>query len=418
MNIHVANLTTWVVVLSFAGYYLVAGVSGLLDVPNTILSISMRACVGALSAAVVLHSMTHLHQPPKLALWLLVILFLYGTRLFSQTIFDPCVLKQEGSIYWIWFIGTVIVPIIAVMTTKNLDGAKVQRLLIVMFGLAAIITAANGSTTTFLEEEVYDTGRAALASLNPISVGNLGASLSLICLWAIFGAKKSSNIFKSFYFFGVILGLYLIFVASSRGPVFSIAAALGVMGLGLPPKKKKWFLFGSSVIIATTLYYLLNNVSAEDFHFVIRLFSLFSDFESDGSNMERIGIYSTSLQQIFESPFLGSSIENTANRWDPHNLYLELFLATGFIGGLIPIIILPLLVLRSIRLVKMGHSSSGIALLYVYNFVGAQMSGNVYTNGGLWVSAMLVAVSQYPRSEKYKSNQLPTQDRRFPPSFN
>jgi len=74
-------------------------------------------------------------------------------------------------------------------------------------------------------------------------------------------------------------------------------------------------------------------------------------------------------------------------------------MAIGIPGGILPIIILPMLVLRAARLIKVRHVLGGIALLYIYYFVSAQFSGNVYSNGSLWVSAMVVAMSFLPRQQ-------------------
>jgi len=399
MLIRVTDLATLIIALSFAGYPLVASISALTNLPNTPMSIVMRGFLLALAILILVHSEGRLKRPGKLALALLAILILYGLRLVFQTIFVADSLGQSRATYWIWYFGTVLFPVIAVMTVRNFDDTRIHRLSFLMFILAAVPAALIGSTMADVEGLLVNTGRAALTSLNPISLGHLGASLSLLCLWSLFGIRSKSSTRRGLYILGLVLGFFLIFMAASRGPVFAISVALFIMGFSLRGRQKIWFLTVSSTIIGLMLFYLLSSGLSLNVNFIGRLFSVFNDFESDGSNVARAQIYMTSIQQIGDSPFLGSSIENTVVRWDPHNLYLEFFMAIGIPGGILPIIILPMLVLRAARLIKVRHVLGGIALLYIYYFVSAQFSGNVYSNGSLWVSAMVVAMSFLPRQQ-------------------
>jgi O-Antigen ligase len=400
MQVRIADLSAMVVALTFAGYPLVAGLSEVTHLPNIVISVVMRGTLLAIAILVLVMSMDGVRRLNALTLALVIVLGAYGVRLLYQTTLAPETLRMPPGTYWIWYLGTVVFPVFSVMFVTNLDSAKAYRLSYMMFVLAAIPAIIYGSTVVDGSGQTYDTGRVALLSLNPISVGNLGACITLLSLWVLFGSSRFSRVTFSFYFIGLVMGACLLFIASSRGPIFSTGAAALVMGVGLKGRTKFWFFSVSSIIFTAIFLYFVASGIGVKFSFVQRLLSLFYEFDSDGSNVERFYLYSTSIQQIFEAPLFGSSIENQVFRWDPHNLFLEIFMALGLFGGLLSVFVFPLLLLRTIRLVRQKHPHGGMAILFVNFFIGAQFSGNVYSNGPLWVSAMIVAISRISNVKK------------------
>jgi O-antigen ligase len=407
MTLRRGDLCAVVVALSIAGYPLLASFAALTGLPNTELSIAMRAFVAGLSLFIILAACRglQLHKPPVLAVAMVVILLLYGVRMTEQILFRPQSLR--GSLYWVWFGANTLLPMFAVMVTPSIDWNRLSTILLFVLTTAALlITQVASFTAVTADGFEFETGRVALTTLNPISVGNVGVALTLIALWELFGARNKTAWLSLLRLGAVLLGLYLFYAAGSRGPLVGLALTLVIFALVMRGTRRLWFIFGGGLILATAAIYLSTSEVAEQTRLFARLLTLTVDFEGDGSNTERLSLLLTSIEQILAYPLIGSSIENSTHRFAPHNIILEFTLAGGIFYGAFAVCLLACLVVKAARLIREGHESGGIALLFIAVLIGAQFSSNVYQNAPLWVTAMSIAVA-VPRRSRAPSQPEP-----------
>lgn len=382
------QISAWVIALSIAGYPMMAGVAALLNLPNTQLSIALRVTILGLALLIILHRT--LRRPPRQAVLIIALLFLYGLRLLYQTSFESTSLGQAPYHYWIWYFGVTLIPTLAVLMSNNLDFLLLRRVLMGTLTVAAILIMYQGSTERDSGGVLQNTGRVALDALNPISVGNVGASLVLLSLWELFGNRGRSTARRLPWALSLVLGLYVIFISASRGPLVGMGAAVLIMGLALPLKYKSGFLLGVPVLLVPTTLYLLTLETSLNVAFLSRLTGVGTD--SDVSSTIRGDLYAKAISLIKEYPIFGSTIEIQAYASYPHNFFLEFTMATGVVCGTFAFYVMSSLFMRASRLVNSGQQSGGIALLFIASFVGAQFSAAVYSNAALWVSAAVVAV--------------------------
>lgn len=388
-----SDLCALVIALSVAGYPLVAGLATLLGLPNALFSIGMRAVVAGISLLLVVFACSRLRQPPAFAIAVVGLLLLYGVRLVEQTLFRPQSLGEATEYGIIWYVGATMLPVLAVMLTPFFEWRRLTTLLFGVLTFAGLLAAMQGTLTAESDGILVQTGRLAFLTLNPISVGNVGVALALLGIWELFGNGVGSRKLRVISLGVILLGLYLVFAAGSRGPVMSLTLALMVMILSLRGRARLKFVTLGSLMLLGATFYLFNSEIAEQTRILERTMSLVSDFESDGANTARRDLFQTSLQQIGEHPLLGSSIENSVFRWSPHNIILEFALATGLLVGTFFVVLLILLTLKTARILRARHPIGGLALIFIASVVGAQFSGNVYQNSALWVTAMALAVT-------------------------
>lgn len=383
------QISAWVVALSVAGYPMVAGLASVFNFQSTQYSIALRGFILGLSLLVIGHNILKLRRPSRLAVLIVTLLFLYGLRLLFETTFDSTLLGQTPSQYWIWYLGVTSLPTLSILITENLDFLLLRRLLASILTVTAVMIAYKGSTEGVSAGVLLNTGRVALDTLNPISVGNVGASLALISLWELFGNRGVLTTRRALWGFSLLLGLYVVFISASRGPLIAMGAAIVIMGLSLPLKYKLWFLIGVPALLVPSMMYLLTIESSLNISFLSRLFELGTD--TDASSTVRGDLYATAFAMIKEYPIFGSGIEIEAYASYPHNFFLEYFMATGVFAGAFSVYVMGSVFLRAARLGNSGQFSGSMGLLFIASFVGAQFSAAVYSNATVWILAAVVS---------------------------
>lgn len=395
------QIVAWIVPLSVAGYPLIAGLATIFSLASTQLSIALRGVILGLSLLVIYHAVLKLRRPPRLAVFMLILFFLYGLRLLYETSFDSSTMGQTPSQYWIWYLGVTAFPTMAVLFSTQLDFVLMRRVLTGILTIAALVISYKGSTEGISGGVLLNTGRVALDALNPISVGNVGASLVLISTWELFGDRTTQTQRKLLWGLALVLGMYVVFISASRGPLVAMVAAIAVMGLSLPLKYKVWFLAGIPALILPVIMYLLTLEASLNVTFVSRLIEVGTD--RDVSSTIRGDLYATAISLINEYPLLGSAIEIQAYASYPHNFFLEYFMATGVFAGAFAVFVMSSIFARASRLVNSGQASGAMGLLFIASFVGAQFSAAVYSNATLWVLAAVVVVASLERVPSTRS---------------
>lgn len=391
MRLHASQLSALIVALSIAGYPLVASLAAAFKLPSTQLSITMRGIILGLSLVLIIHKLRRPRHLPNLGVMILIMLFFYGLRLLVETVFESQHLGELPSQYWIWFLGVTTVPMLAILMSETLDPLLLRRQLVGMLAIAAMLIAFVGSSEGLSGE----TGRVALDALNPISVGNVGTSLAVLSIWELFGNRDSIKTPKLFWVLLLILGLYLLFISASRGPLVGAIAAMIVMGFSLRLKSRLWFIVGAPLLVAPAFLYLMTIEAGLKVNFLSRVTNI--GIDRDMSLSVRTEIYASAFSLIKQYPIFGSAIEIQAYASYPHNFFLEYFMATGIFAGTFAFCVMIAVLLRATRHVKSGRQIGAFALLFIAAFLGTQFSGAVYSNVTLWLLAAVVVVAKVDR---------------------
>lgn len=408
MTVKISSLCALIFAISIAGYAFVASLATAFGQESTLLSILMRAFLLSVSVLAICYSAKA--RLNTLTACILLPLIIYGVRLATETSFNGRELIHDPSHYWIWFIGVTVLPTLSVLFCREFDHAFALRALRTILIISAILIVLQGSTEVqTLGGGSYDTGRSALETLNPISVGHVGATLILVCIWAFFSGTERLTVQRLVLLPAIILGIYVLFISASRGPAVALGFALLCMGVTLNSKRRVIFIGGAMVMLIPFFYYLISIESQTGSSFVER-FAVIGG-SNDYSAAIRYATYAFALDDIASNPFLGHGIEVPQLRTYPHNLFIEFYLASGIFGGTMFVLMSFYISVKAFQLIRNGGIAGWAGAVFIHYFISAQFSGAVYSSATFWVSAALVVAASTHMREQAKPQLPPARGR-------
>ncbi|ALI53967.1 O-antigen ligase family protein [Celeribacter marinus] len=396
MRLTYAGFTTAILVLSVSGYPLTAGITTVLGLDNRMASVLMRAVVLLLTVLVLLRPGSTSALRPS---WPILLFFLFWTiylvRMAYDTILGTGELGRPALDYWLFGVGTSFLPASALLLTRSLPKPRglvrwtlwtsVAALLLgLVFGQASMISS-NGAS--------FDTGRLSLESLNPISLGHVGATVFLIAYWKL-RHDRVSLVTTLAYLATAGFGLVGIGMSGSRGPFIAALASV----LFIEASKGGRAIIWKATILLVPLLSLSVDLTALDKFFGINLFDrLDAAIQlTDPSALGRNAQYASAWRMFLDHPVLGATLEDPAFRIYPHNIVLEALMATGFIGTAFLLGFLLSVLFRAFTLATKNSEYAAFSALYVQHFVAGQFSSSLYLVNTMWaIAALLAAISIY-----------------------
>jgi hypothetical protein len=234
-----------------------------------------------------------------------------------------------------------------------------------------------------------------LDTVNPITFGHVGvstliASLSMMryCTrrieWVSIVAATS-------------LGIALILIAGSRGPLLSLLIC--VVAAAVLAKHKRWLLL---LMISGGL--LMLSESFSDTQTVLT--SRIKMSEQLGSFEERVHLTLGAFEQFLDSPLIGSAIVVNQLEASPHNPFLEAAMAVGIGALLLLIAIYIKALIRIFRSLRQGELL--LPLLALQALVAAQVSGSLAASATMWMFLALFSSAPQQKHPFVTTNSQPT----------
>lgn len=171
-------------------------------------------------------------------------------------------------------------------------------------------------------------GRYASIFMNENYYGNMIEFLVLICLYCIFRSKTKRE--KALHVTSLLCNLFGLWLCQSRTSYIVVAITLFIF-LFICKRKVSFALLGFFILFGL---------------FVLYFPDLLPRIESTGSYLDfRLGIWDSALKAFLDSPILGRGYYSYGAVWKEysqslfyamhtHNLYLEILLNFGLVGGL------------------------------------------------------------------------------------
>lgn len=391
--------------LLFVGYPLVAVISQFTGMSNRVLSICMRVFFASLCVVFLIRIFAGKNRlNDNLIYWscLSFILIAYGLRFYFDvwiwqiTSIDPYVMTGV-------LIASTLLPALA-FSTSNLAMPNRQTLRRLYFILAftggSLFLFANlGSTGSSVVS-----GRVSLETFNPIGISFIGAKLAILSVF-IFATKTRKSLAESAYTVGfALLGIALVLLGGSRGPMFAFSLALFILYISIRLPSRKLLISGY-LVIGLFVSILLGQLLQDAFQISAfeRFLNVFNfDSTASQSTEARIFLYRSSWQVFMDSPFFGSSIVEPITKYYPHNIFLELLMSTGILGGIVFLTIIVLTIRSSLIIHRYSYSMFWLVLLYVQECVLAMTSSAVWGAGSFWAStaAIIATASILKKSER------------------
>lgn len=380
-----STAVTGLLVWAICGFPLIASMSNFVGMPSTSASIISRTAIAFIALSMTVRALIRRDLPLNILFWLFSIFwFLYLLRMGSDTIFSADLLGRPAFMYWAFAVGTCFLPALAIAThSQYIDIERVWRWLLGASAVTVVLVYVAGDTLVQPKYGyAYDSGRLALDSLNPIAFGHLSASLILVVYWRI-RFYKISRFFIIIFSGLLLLGLSGLLTAGSRGPL--VALIFSVLFLEII---KGWRGLAIMAFAASASLLLLSiDLAGLDRFLGVTLFGRIESAinVADSASISRLVQLESAWQIFLDSPVLGGALEDPAYQIYPHNIFIEAFMATGFIGGALLIYICLWSLVVALKAGKVSAAYALTGALFVQYFLGAQFSGSLWSVATFWL---------------------------------
>jgi O-antigen ligase len=381
----------WCLLLSLAGYPLVAALSAGMELPNRPVSIVMRGAIGVLAIVSIMHVLIgHSLNAVKWHFWVPWTVFwvTYLARMSFDLLIADSARNYPAFDYVAFGIGACLVPAIAAACPKPVlayTGAHRPLAILALLGLLAngwVIFYVGG-----LAEIASLSGlRAESEFLNPISIGHLAVTLSLICGWWLVREPPQGVAQKILLVVALLTGLVAMVASGSRGPTVSLVICLAMLGFFERRRMKALPLLAALTIIVVAAIFFRGEIRSS-FWFERLSGASFTD-------ETRRQLMADAWELFGQSPIVGAGIDPLVSY--PHNLVIEAFMAGGLVTGLAFCALILSAGFDCIRVWRDYARLSWIPMLFIQYLVGAMLSGSLYYSAAFWVlMAAVVSVSQH-----------------------
>lgn len=381
--------------LAFSGYYLFlmiisnmgfAEISRLLTIPVRIL---------------VLFSLAILYlRRPKIRLdkflsLFLIFSFFYYLRILIEFFNNPLIYHISVVEFFLYFTSFVFIPFLLI-----------SQLFLNNMSFNIIFKAITSSTLLlgllsyfFYKNFLGQVGRIFVVMgvqdnfFSPLFLsycGALGIGLGIVFLMTNKGLARKTKI-NLILLIGVSFVPFLL--GASRGSLLAIILPFFFLTISISNKNKRITIIVAMIITSSLIVYSADYFSSS---VIERFLSIKNDMEMGKSSAIRLLFWKSSVLQFLENPIFGNSLECTFAKFYPHNIYLEVLLSTGLVGG-IPFFILQFNAFRIIiKIIKYTPKYSWLAALFLQSFSQNMFSGSIYSSSWYFISLALIFV--YDRS--------------------
>jgi hypothetical protein len=391
-----------ILALSLAAYPLGAAIAQALGIQNTPISIATRIVIASLSIILIVKfvSKNRTNYNNKIIILTLFFWFCYFLRIYYDTIVNLTPMFFEPYEYWIWGIGGSFIPMLglALVIGEERNGFLHFRTLYYMFLVSGVSVALTASTTVDTVYGQDNSGRLNLVALNPISLGNVGASLFLMSFWILFLWKRPRKLLSNVLYAGSgLLGAFLMLASNSRGPLMGLALALVFAFVAMNSSRKFWIVLVT--IIAAAAFVPAAILIDQTFNTGIYERLIAQDQFEDGNVLGRYDRYTLAMKSFTDQPFLGTGLEIPEIGGYPHNVVIESFIAVGLFGATAFITLLVILFCKAFIILRSDRGYGWLSLLYVQYVVAAQFSGSIYGSTIMWTIIGALLPLYWPKNQ-------------------
>ena len=374
------KLKLLLITISFGGFGLISFIPGIIGIDSRLITISYRFLIFTISGIILLDKLYKKNLKINFtssAFLSFIMMIFYVFRLINDTEFN------FGRSHFEIIILTLCVgflPAIAFANLKVDDNYKISRdFLINCFGLLSFISLLNG----FLNGFQY--GRlAGNEVLNPTALGYYSASGIILIFSKIITSKEkiSLNFNSCKLAIFLFLNLIVLLLSASRGPFLGLVLVLSIQVFPKFSVLRK-NIFPILIGILTLLALLLR------FDIITSMFlGRFTNIDFGEGNLLdgelRFILWNYAFQYFLNNPILG--IHTTTDIGYPHNIFIEILMSTGLVGGVIFAIIYFRTLKKILLLSKLNSPFIWPGLLFILHSIVGFFAGSIYSSRYLWWS--------------------------------
>jgi hypothetical protein len=389
---------------TLAGYQVISFLPGYLGLEPRSVTVPFRAILAGLYFTIMFMGLYSRRAGIVLSLPVIaVVIFwtLYITRLLLDTVIDKVPLDLPGQDYITYVFGVSLLPMLGFMLTPTRSGMGLAFVLVLSMNTVTCLAALLNN---FSDPMGIQTRMAANECLNPIAIGHTGGALFLMVLlhWLHRSDRRTNWLFA----FGcgslAILGLYIVFLAASRGALVALSLLLPVvLWSGWRKGARLWVVLVAGTSVAAILPFIINSALAAGTDLSLYLGSVEAVVNAD-SAISRYAVIADAWKQFLEHPILGSSLVERNSLFYPHNYVVESFMATGLLGGLSFCFVAVSAIHKSLRLLLRYPAMAWTAVLFLQTLIGGMFSGTLYFAPLFWGLLGVVLVARIPTDQSWQ----------------
>lgn len=335
--------------------------------------------------------------------------FIYFIRLCYDWAFqfDSLGLEVDGSWYVMTYITMTVAPVFSfLIIVRYYDRHvffNVVTVLSIIAAFSALVLFRN-----YISNEVEGFGpRLSTVKTNPISLGAFFVT-SAIITWCYLLDGSIDNIKKYLCSFLLFFYFILVILSGSRGALASLIGVV-VTYLIFCSESKKRFIF---MIVISCLLSLSLSMIISLSHLLFGDIDFFRGYlnvgaSDDLSAMIRIGAYENAISQFVQNPIFGDLSLERVTRFYPHNVFIDILMSLGIMGGVVYAIYIALVFYMSIKVMRLKGIGIIVSLLWLQQFYGLLFSSSIFQTYFFWAySISLGAIYLNPILKKQMCQEI------------
>ncbi len=394
------------IVLTCFSYSTTTIILRLLGLAVSNFNVWIKAATAAVFIAAALFHLRDFRQINRAAVPLLIFFVIYSVRIYVDMVLLDIRFSTYPMFYVLsyYFFLTLLPVVVIAVSLRREDMPLLERYILVALTIANLVQIYYVFMGGTIDRAEVFAGRVQIegdiegtALLSPLVIGLMGASLSSLALARLAFDRRLPMIKQLLLVALLGIGIVNILFSGSRGPFlgFMVSFLITVI-LALMPKqgtvaRGRWV---SAVYLGLPLFiaYMMLQVSNGSIYLFDRFMS-FIEERAGGATEARDEIYRIAWDDFLSSPIIGRSFVTSGDQ-SPHNIILEVLMATGVIGATFFFLslIFMLIALGRILRGRVGASELYIAMAALPVFLLSLTSGSVHGAPDFWALYMLVTV--------------------------
>lgn len=313
----------------------------------------------------------------------------------------------KGLVYKQLLFIFLIVPVIIAGEYYSRNSGEIKKIIKIFEGIMLVFSIAILSAVVmpFIFGEKFITfGGETYQTASYVSAFSFG--LNYYYLFSCKNIERLSftklKIYKFLQYVLLLIQFLSVFISGGRGGMVLIVAYFFFFLLQNKininrSKLRSSFIF--IITIVTAYFFIYKRYLYNNLIFVNGLNRVFSFITVNGVNWEgtsgRGEVYTSIIDEISQSPILGNGFFNYTTL--PHNIFLEVILATGILGVSVFIILGFTFFVKLYRLLKNMEGYHFFVVILIYPLIMLNFSGSFFNTTLLWFVISFVFYSKIPK---------------------
>ncbi|MCJ8164430.1 O-antigen ligase family protein [Pontibacter sp. E15-1] len=308
--------------------------------------------------------------------------------------------------FLLYFLSFCFLPFIFLLCKKELPAdIKFFKWAILLSGLLLALMSFF-----FYKDIIGTVGRISLAIskdenyISPLALSYSGSLTMGVALLLLFTGKNSK--FDKLVLIG-IAGVSCIpfFLGASRGSVLALAVPFVMFIFFQKSKLTSIYLLIVFILLSAGVVALSEQFGSA---VIDRFVGIEADVDSGSSSASRINIWDYALNHFFDNPLFGKYLEVPETNFHPHNIFIEVLMATGIFGFIPFLYLIGKTMQYTLYIFKHKPEVAWVSVIFLQSLIHYSFSGAIYGASWMWFSmAIILSMNLKPTPRQHADLQIP-----------